>query len=337
MIDLSFLPAALSEGVTAGCFPSATCVVGMRDEVLFTGACGGADLGTRFDLASLSKVVSTTMIALCALEEGVLTLDDRLAMFFDAPRDKEDITVRQLMTHTGGFTPAFWLFKETDHPSDVAGCILRHPLEAPPDGTPRYSCMGYILLGKLLERALGAPLDALAQRWVFGPLTMAHTGYNPQGGNIAPTEFDLDAGMALCGVVHDENARFMGGVSGNAGVFSDITDMTRFASMLAQSGLDYLSPATLAQATRNYTSGHDAHRGLGFQIGGLPGSFMGDLFPDDAFGHTGFTGTSLVVDPTTGLYVVLLSNRVHPTRANDKLFRFRRVLHNRVYAAVKRG
>lgn len=308
--------------------------MGRGRDVLFQGAAGQADLFTRYDLASLTKIVSTTMVALRALEEGVLTLDDPLSLYFSAPKDKAGITIRQLMTHTGGFVPDFWLFDETDDPEDAAECVLSHPLAAAPDGTPRYSCMGYILLGKLLERALGAPLDHLARQWVFGPLGMGQTGYNPAGENIAPTENNPATGRPWQGVAHDENARFLRGVSGNAGVFSDIHDMIRFGQMLTLGKEGFLAPGTLSLAIQNHTPGQCAHRGLGFQIGGLPGTFMGDLFPAESFGHTGFTGTSLLAHPGTGVYVVLLTNRVHPSRADEKLFRFRRVLHNRVWAAL---
>lgn len=333
----SFLQPLLASAVSDGAFPAAVAAVGMGSGAPVLAAAGAADLDTRFDMASMSKILSPTMLALRALEEGMLTLADPLSRFFDAPQDKAGITVLQLMTHTGGFEPAFWLFEETEDPDDAAGCILRHPLAAAPDGVPRYSCMGYILLGKILERVYAMPLDKLAGARVFAPLGMARTGYNPAGGNIAPTEVDPATGIAWQGVVHDENARFLRGVSANAGVFSDIRDCCRYAAMLATGGGGFLAPATLRRAITNHTPGQEAHRGLGFHLGGTPGSFMGDLFPAASFGHTGFTGTSLVIDPGSGLYVVLLTNRVHPERTNEQLFRFRRALHNRVYAAASRA
>ena len=331
--DFSFLDGLLARGVAEGCFPWAAAAVGVGGQTLFCCAAGGADLRTRFDMASLTKVLAPTMIALRALEEGELTLGDPLAAFLDAPPDKAAITVGQLMTHTGRFAPAFLLCGEIADPAEAAACILRRPLEGPPGGEPRYSCMGYILLGKVLEAVYGQTLDALAEAKVFGPLHMRSTGYRPAGGNIAPTETDERTGETLLGTVHDENARFLGGVSGNAGVFSDIGDIARFASMLAQGGKGYLSPATLRAAIANHTPGHAERRGLGFCLGGTSGGFMGDLFPAASFGHTGFTGASLAVDPTTGLFAVLLSNRVHPTRRNERIFRYRRVFHNQIYAA----
>lgn len=334
MNDLYFIQDMLKQGVQSGVFPSAVCAVGQRDTQLFACAAGDATLETRYDIASLTKVLSTTMVVLRSIEEGLLTLDDTLSRYFDAPAEKADITIRQLMTHTAGFTPFFLLGEETDTPKNAATCILHHPLAAPPDGTPRYSCMGFILLGKILESIYGMPLDRIAKTQVFEPLGMFNTGYLPKGVNIAPTEINPETGMAWHGVVHDENARFLQGVSGNAGVFSDRSDCVRFAAMLACGGRGFLSPQMLQKATRNYTAGHDVHRGLGFHLAGTEGCFFGDLFPDDSFGHTGFTGTSLVIDPITGIYVILLSNRVHPSRENVKILRFRRMLHSRIYAKL---
>lgn len=338
MNTFDFLQEMLETAVQDGVFPSAVAAVGVRDTVLFRGAAGDADLDTRYDMASMSKILGPTMLALRAVEDGDLTLWDPLSLFFsDAPEDKAGLTIFQLMTHTAGLVPAFWLSEETDDPKEAARCILRHPLEAIPDGTPRYSCMGYILLGKVLETLYGQPLDVLARERVFLPLKMHHTGYRPAGDNIAPTEVDPATGIAWRGIVHDENARFLQGVSGNAGVFSDLQDCILFATMLSTHGGDYLSTACLDRAIRNYTPGQDVHRGLGFHLGGTPACFMGDLFPDASFGHTGFTGTSLVIDPASGLYAVLLTNRVHPNRANEKLFRFRRQFHNRIYRSFDCG
>jgi CubicO group peptidase (beta-lactamase class C family) len=196
--------------------------------------------------------------------------------------------------------------------------------------------MGYILLGFILEKVYGKPLDKLAKEFVFAPLGMNHTGYCPTGGNIAATEINAATGLPLTGTVHDENARFMKGVSANAGLFSDAGDVMRFAAMLSSGGTPLINPATLRLAIKDRTPGHDIHRGLGFHISGGPGSFMGDLFPAASFGHTGFTGTSLAVDPETGLYAVLLTNAVHPKRGNPAAQRFRRLFHNRVFAAAFR-
>jgi CubicO group peptidase (beta-lactamase class C family) len=337
-----FIPGMLEQAVAEGVFPSAAAGIGLKGETLFTFAAGklslpggaAADTGTRYDLASMTKIIVPTMLALMALEKGLLTLDDTLSRFFDTPRDKADISVFHLMTHTGGITPSFLLEKVCEEPSQAPKAILHHPLEGPPGLLPRYSCMGYILLGFILEKVYGKPLNELARELVLNPLHMDHTGYCPAGLNIAATEKDPATGIPFMGTVHDENARFMKGVSANAGLFSDLGDVMRYAKMLASGGAPILNPATLRLAIRDRTPEHAVHRGLGFHVSGGPGSFMGDLFPAVSFGHTGFTGTSIAVDPETGLYAVLLTNAVHIKRANPDMQRFRRLFHNRIYATA---
>lgn len=340
----NLLDSLLEEGLRQGCYPGAVAACGCRGQVSAISCVGKisqdgpmTDRHTRYDMASLSKVLGPTMVALRAIEEGDLTLYDTLGMYFDdAPQDKRDITVRQLMTHSAGFEPAFWLSDEAETPEGALCALFAHPLAYQPGTDVRYSCMGYITLGKLLEKLYGQTLDVLAKERVFEPLGMHHTCYCPSGDNIAATEVDKETGIAWQGVVHDENARFLRGVSANAGVFSDIGDMIAFAGMLACGGGGYLSPATIKMATRCHAETADVRRGLGFHLAGTPQNYMGDLFPPCSFGHTGFTGTSLAVDPTTGFFVILLANRVHPTRENLGLMRFRRAMHNRLYAAHTR-
>ncbi len=338
----------MAQAVQDKIVPSAALAVGIKDTVFLMETWGRtslpdgplANVHTRYDMASLTKVIATSMIAFHALEHGLICLYDSIGLFLDAPAEKQGITIRHLLTHTGGIVDHIMLSEEISDPQTVCDCILAWPLSAAVGERVIYSCMGFILLGAILEKVYGKPLDVLAQTLVFDPLGMKNTGYCPQGENFAATEADPQTGRMLCGVVHDENARFLGGVSANAGLFSDIQDCARFASMLAMGGAlegkQFLSPAMLKTAIQNYTPGNDQHRGLGFHLAGTEGNFMGDLFPPCSFGHTGFTGTSLAVDPTTGLYIVLLTNRVHPTRQNSGHLRLRRLLHNAVYAAFSR-
>lgn len=332
----------LEEGRESGCFPAAAAAAGVRREILARAFAGEAPLpgdnpvdeSTRFDMASLSKVLGPTMIVLKALESGQLRLEDRIGDFFpDAPEDKRDITLFMLLTHTAGFKPFFRLDSLGIRPADAARAILDSSLEVKPGVRPIYSCMGFILLAKILERHFGQPLDVLSRERVFKPLGMAETGYRSSGDAIcAATELDPATGSPLIGVVHDENARFLNGVSGNAGVFMPLGDGIRFAQMLADGGGDFLSRDTLAMATRNYTPGKEQHRGLGFQLAGTPDCFFSAAVPDRTFGHTGFTGTSLLVEPESGFWVLLLTNRVCPTRENTRLFPFRRRLHADLWA-----
>lgn len=332
----------IRQGLEQGAYPCAALAVGMGETIYLKQTCGSCVETTLFDMASVSKILGPTMIALRFLEDGLLRLYDSVGDFFpDAPADKKDITILQLMTHTGGIPAHFYISDYASDPKDAARVILNHPLAQEPGRDPIYSCMGYILLGKILEQIGGAPLDQLAQKYVFGPLGMEHTGYHPSG-DIAPTEMDPETGKLLQGVVHDENARFLGGISANAGVFSDLNDMIRFAQMLALGGKlpgekRYLAPATLNAALINRTPHSRAEfRGLGFNLAHSPRNFLGDLMGKRACGHTGFTGTSIALDPDTGLWVVLLTNRVCPTRENTKLIRMRSLIHNAAAAEASR-
>lgn len=338
----ALLQSLLDIGVNDQCFPSAAAAVGCRNEcyaACFSGSINTAgqkpDHTTLYDMASCTKILSTTMLALLFIEQGKMTLDDTLDRFFPVPTEQSGISIRQLMTHTSGIIPHTMLHELPFPPEQVIQTILSLPLAGEP-GIPRYSCLGYILLGKVLETISRQPLDRLASALVFAPLGMANTCYCPESTNVAPTELNPKTGHPFSGIVHDENARFLHGVAGNAGVFSCIDDCIRYAQMLACSGGGFLTSVMIKKAIQNHTAGHDTHRGLGFQLGGVEGSFFGDLFPETAFGHTGFTGTSIAIDPETGFYVILLSNRVCPSRDNIRHLRFRRVLHNALYAEFTR-
>lgn len=332
----------IQQGLEQGAYPCAALAVGMGPNLYRKRTYGSCTENTLFDMASVTKILSPTMIAFRFLEDGFLRLYDCVGDFFpDAPADKKEITVLQLMTHTSGIPAHFLLSDAASDPQDAATAILNHPLAQPPGGDPIYSCMGYILLGKLLEQVGGAPLDQLAQKYVFEPLGMDHTGYHPAG-DIAPTERDPATGKLLQGVVHDENARFLSGISANAGVFSDLNDMIIFTKMLSLGGrLDngsaYLSPAMLRAALVNHTpNSRGEFRGLGFNLARSPRNFLGDLMSPRAYGHTGFTGTSIALDPETGLWLVLLTNRVCPTRDNTTLVRMRSLIHNAAAAEASR-
>jgi CubicO group peptidase (beta-lactamase class C family) len=332
----------IQQGLENGAYPAAALAIGIGSRVYRQEFYGSCSEHTLFDMASCTKILSPTMVAFRFIEDGLLRLYDTLEDFFpNVPEDKKGITILQLMTHTSGIPDHFFISDSTDDPADAAEVILNHPLEQAPGGDPIYTCMGYILLGKILEQVGGAPLDVLAEKYVFAPLGMTHTGYHPSG-DIAPTELDPATGKLLCGVVHDENARFLKGISANAGVFSDLNDMIVFAKMLAcngrtEDGSFFLSPATMARAIINHTpNSRGEYRGLGFNLARSPRNFLGDLMSSRTFGHTGFTGTSFAVDPETGLWVVLLTNRVCPTRANTKMIRIRSLVHNAAAAEASR-
>lgn len=330
---LQFIHMQVQEGI----IPSAAVALGRGDRCYALEVFGNARVhpsrqpatfDTLYDLASLTKTMATAMVALKLVEQGRLSLYDTLGDWLDAPADKRSITLKELMTHTGGFPVHILLEKQVSGPAQAAACLLGLPLERPAGQQVVYSCLGYILLGWALERAGGAPLDQLADRLVFRPLGMARTGFRPQGGDVAATECDAVTGQPLQGLAHDENARFLGGVAGNAGLFSTVGDCARFAAMLSQGGSGFLPAALFACMVANHTPGMAESRGLGFRLAdGRPLS-CGELVPMGSFGHTGFTGTSLWVDAQTGFYAVLLTNAVHFGRERDAFFRVRRVFHN---------
>lgn len=330
-----------------GAFPACTLLVGRNDDTLYHRAFGqlpGGEIATdqtRYDIASLTKPIVTATLIMRAMEAGLICLWDKLGTFIDAPADKEGITIKQLLTHTSGLTSGLHLWEMTSDPSDVTDLILDSKLAFEPGTQVKYGCAGYLLLGQLLECLYEMPLDELAKQQVFWPLKMMKTGFLPTGGNIAPTEMQED-GTLLTGVVHDENARLLGGVAGNAGVFSTADDIALYMQMLAArgrlpDGSRYLSPATVDAMMLDHTEGLEQARGWGLYLPWHDGGFSGELFPKETVGHTGFTGTSFVLDPTTGLYVILLTNRVCPSRDNPEIYRVRRLVHNAVYAAVSKA
>lgn len=337
----------IARGLRDGAFTAASLLVGQNDRVLYRRAFGRLSIDddaplcseqTRYDLASITKPLVVGMLALRAMESGKLCLWDKLGTFLDTPDDKRDITLAQILTHTAGFPTGIHLWQMKRPPEDAAEMLLNVPLLFAPGSRVQYCCVGYILLGLLLECLYDMPLSDLATQEVFWALGMRHTGYLPQDGNIAATEMQ-DDGRCLQGVVHDENARFLGGISGNAGVFSNMDDLALFMQMLCANGRlpdgsRYLSPAALRLAMRNHTPGLAQGRGLGFYLPYYDNGYTGDLFPPETIGHTGFTGTSFTLDPTTGLYVVLLTNRICPSRDSLAIYRVRRLVHNAVYAAV---
>ena len=293
---------------------------------------------TIYDMASVSKILSKTMIALRLISKGVIDLADTLERHFgsDIPDDKKGIQIYHLMTHTGGFVDHMWIEHKTDDRAKALEAILNEPLAYPTGTDVKYSCIGYIVLGFLLEKVTGKSLDELSKEEVFEPLEMTSTGYHPldkpiNKENTCYTEKNHLTGEWLVGEVHDENAYFLNGVAGNAGIFSNLNDMIRFAKMLAGHGTlegkKYLPRCIFDTAIQCYTEGLEDRRGLGFHLAGGFYSMSGQFFSQKGFGHNGFTGPHVFVDPDTGLWVTMLTNRVHPTRENSNHLRMRRILH----------
>jgi CubicO group peptidase (beta-lactamase class C family) len=336
--------------VDAGCFPGAVLLVARRGRIAYFKAFGYAQLyperrpmtlETVFDLASLTKVVATTPVILRLAEKGELSLDDPVSLYFPAFGEgpKRKVTVWHLLTHTSGLPAYAPLYSLLGRREDAYGYIAGLNLEYEPGTKVVYSDLGFILLGRIAELVAGKPLDELARELVFEPLGMRDTMFNPPPElreRAAATEYCRLRKRILKGEVHDENAWFMGGVAGHAGLFSTARDLALYAQMWLNKGTfgaRVLSPATVDLATRNHTQGLNECRGLGWALNCRPCS-CGDLMSPKAYGHTGFTGTSLWIDPAYDLTVILLTNRVHPTRENQCLLRARRLIHNAVMASL---
>jgi len=317
-----------------GAFPGGVLAVGSRGSLIHLHPFGRltyeADAppvtaDTLYDLASLTKVVATTTMAMILVDEGRLDLDRPVRDFlpgFQGP-GKDAVTVRHLLTHSSGLPAVAPLYKEIQGRQAFVERIQAMDLEYPPGSRSVYSDLGIILLGEILERVAGRPLEAFVRARVFEPLGMRDTLFRPPAElrpRIAPTEIDPWRGRLVHGEVHDENAYAMGGVAPHAGLFGTAGDLARFAQMLLNGGkLDgrrIVSSETVELFTRR-TGIPGSDRALGWDTKSAEGSSAGTFFSPRSFGHTGFTGTSIWIDPERRIFVILLTNRVHPTRENN--------------------
>lgn len=334
----------VQEAIAAKAAPGAVVLVGRGDQTIYEKAFGARatvpahepmTLDTIFDLASLTKVVATTTAVMTLVEQGRLRLNDPVAAFvpgFDR-YGKGGITIRHLLTHVSGLRPDVDLHPWTGYDAAIALAVDEVPT-TPPGAQFVYSDINFFLLGDIVARVTGESLDGYLQRAVFAPLGMRDTGFRPATAllpRMAPTERCADqdawpckrpAAAPLRGVVHDPTARRMGGVAGHAGLFGTARDLQRFARMLLNGGeLDgvrVLSAATVARMIAPVPMPANAGtRGLGWDIDTSFSSNRGDLYPIGSFGHTGFTGTSLWVDPASQSYVIFLSSRLHPDGVGD--------------------
>jgi CubicO group peptidase (beta-lactamase class C family) len=343
------LRAILTRAERDSAFPGAYAVVGTHSGILAEDSVGHLDWGpsavpdehSLWDLASLTKVVGMTTALMQLYEQGKVSLDAPLQRYipeWQGPH-KELVTIRHLITHTSGL-PAFKAYdRETHDPDSLAKLMFSTPLDTLPGVRMVYSDIGAYMLGRLVERLSGETLDEYVLNDVFRPLGMNETMYRPPASlkpRIAPTEIDSVRGGKVWGVVHDERAYYLGGVSAHAGIFSSAHDLARFARMYLNrgtlDGVRILRPETIEL----FTTRQVQDRALGWQKPDGSNS-AGHLMSEAAFGHTGFTGTSIWVDPTRDVFVILLSNRVNPTRANNKIGRVRVALADAVMSTMARS
>ena len=334
--QLAKIDRVVRRAIDKGQIPGAVVLVGQAGRILFERAYGHRSLEprlepmtleTQFDLASLTKVVATTPAVLRLVQDGKVALDHPVCKYLPdfGRRGKETITIRQVLTHYSGLAPFFRLnTKAPGAASRVVDKICDSDLSAKPGTRFVYSDLGFILLGKLIEVVSGERMDRFVHSRVFSPLKMAETRFNPPPGDhyhIAPTEKRAD-GTFLRGHVHDPLASMMGGVAGHAGLFSNARDLSRYCRMLLNhgslEGSSVLNPRTVRQMVAPQSPpGKPDIRGLGWDIQSRYSSVKGKHFSPHSFGHTGFTGTSLWLDPEIKAYLIVLTSRLHPDGRGD--------------------
>ncbi len=326
--------------------PGAVVLVGHDGQVIYRKAFGNRSLEPArtpmatdaiFDIASLTKVVATATAVMQLVEKGKVRLNDPVVKYIPefGQNSKADVTVRDLLTHYSGLPPDLdlthpWTGRDLGYSMAFASSPI-----APPETRFIYSDVNFIVLAALIERVSGQPLDAYCVKNIFDPLGMSHTRFRPPADwlkQIAPTEYD-EHGQMLHGVVHDPTVRRMGGVSGQAGLFATADDLAKFAQALID-GNSILSPVAIEKMTTpQQPPSATALRGLGWDIDSPFSSNRGELLPVGSFGHTGFTGTSLWIDPTTRTYIILLTNAVHP-RGQGSAISLRAKIATAVAAAI---
>ncbi len=352
-------PAALADRVgfvmnralTDSAFPGAVAIVGNHKGILLERAVGRLDMAdsaspnvhTLWDMASLTKVVALTSVMMQLVEKRLVKLDAPVQRYIPefTGRWKSRVTVRHLLTHSSGLPSWRPLYKETTSAADALALAIATPLDTTPGAQMVYSDLGAIIMGEIVHRVTKTPLDSYATNHVFAPLGMNETFYRPDTSlraQIAPTEIDPWRQRHLRGEVHDENAYALGGVSGHAGLFSSASDLARLAQAYLNGGtLDghrVWSKRTIEQFT-HIQNAKLSHRALGWETANGANS-GGRLMSTLAFGHTGFTGTSIWIDPGNDVFVILLSNRVNPTRENRRISSVRAALSDSVMALLGR-
>ncbi len=348
----------LDRAVKSGAFPGGVAAIGCKDrlavhafgKLTYEAKSARVTADTIYDVASLTKPIVTTTAVMMLAERGQIDLDAPVARFLPefgcAAKSDPDagwrgrVTVRMLLLHNAGLAAHRDFYKQAKGKRDVVARVIAEPLVRQPGTQIEYSDLGFILLGSIVEKLSGESLDNFAEERIFAPMDMSSSRFTPAKAlraRIAPTEKDAAyRKRLLLGEVHDENAWAMGGVAGHAGLFSTAHDVAAFAQMMLNGGIyahhRLLARSTIEQFTAREPIGNSA-RALGWDVPVAPSS-SGRYFSNKSYGHTGFAGTSLWIDPERELFVVLLTNRVHPTRANDQIRQVRPALHDAIVEAL---
>ncbi|BBJ28798.1 serine hydrolase domain-containing protein [Athalassotoga saccharophila] len=337
-----------AEAIKSGTFPGGVLLVGDHEKVIFEKSYGTLSKDSKepvsndtiYDLASMTKVVATTPAIMKLIEDGNLRLYDPISLFLDEFKtdEKKEIRIFHLLTHTSGL-PSYSEGWKYTRGKDLMKVINSTPPINPVGSKYLYSCLNFITLMEIIEMVSGRRFDEFTRSEIFEPLDMFHTAFRPpKDWKIAPTS--QRDGRTLQGDVDDELAYYLGGISGNAGLFSNVTDLYNYAKMYLNQGKHkdrkIFSKETIESFTCEAFNDGQNRRTLGWDMKGFACS-CGDLMTKYAFGHTGFTGTSIWIDPRIDIAVILLTNRVNISRREnqDKIIRFRPLLHN--YIVANRG
>jgi uncharacterized protein YbbC (DUF1343 family)/CubicO group peptidase (beta-lactamase class C family) len=345
------LDAQIDQAIRSGLIPGAVLLVGHDGKIVHRKAYGQRalvparepmTLDTIFDLASLTKVVATTPAIMKLFEQGKIRLNDPVTVYLpEFQGGKSDITVRDLLTHFSGLRPDLDLQPPwSGYDTGIRKALLDRPAN-PPGQRFVYSDINFELLGEIVHRVSGKMLDEYAREQIFAPLGMQETMFRPPASlrpRIAPTEIDAATGQPFRGVVHDPTARYMGGVAGHAGVFATASDLGRYAQMMLNlgelAGVRVFSPLTVQKFTASSSPpDQPVLHGLGWDIDSAYSSARGELFPIGSYGHLGYTGTSIWIDPYSKTYIILLTNYVHP-HSGKNLSPLRRSVGTIVAAAL---
>jgi serine-type D-Ala-D-Ala carboxypeptidase len=342
----------LQEAITRAAFPAASVAVTYQGKLVALNAFGrftydpsslAMTVATVFDLASVTKVVATTTMAMILYERGLIDLEAPVVSivpeFHGSDVRRGEVTVRMLLAHSSGLPAYERLFLKTTSRDELLAAAFATALAGDPGARAEYSDIGFIILAVALERVADEGLDRFCQREVFGPLGMTHTTFNPPAAwraSIPPTADDGSFRKRIIqGEVQDENASVLGGVAGHAGLFATAEDLATFAHVLLQRGAPLVRPETLALFTRRESAPAGTSRALGWDTPSSP-SQSGKYFSAGSFGHLGYTGTSLWVDPERQLSVTLLTNRTWPDCENKAIKDVRPAFHDAVVEALEK-
>lgn len=340
----------IEEGLAKKSYPGAVVMAGRHGKIFFANSYGHkiitpeqlpTEIDTIYDLASLTKIFTATAIMIL-VERGQILLDDKVISYYPrfARNGKADVTIEHLLTHTSGLPAWLPLWQTVKSKDDAIDEICRANPEAKAGEAYVYSDLGYMMLGFIIEKVTNTTIDDFITQEILVPLKMNDSMYNPPEElkqRCAATEIDNAYRHRLIwGEAHDENAFAIGGASGHAGLFSTASDLARFCQMFLNygelDGVRILSPLTVMLMSQNHVpSKLGVKRGYGWYIST---SLRGDIFPIGSFGHTGFTGTSIWIDPTTDSFSIILTNRVHPNRNNTTINMYRSKFHNPLAAAI---